>query len=232
MRLVILRPVASIWGGSGPGSRANVSLPCRRALTHRSVKKWFKKKKQPGIALSASKDLKRQERRCWPSGDQKSGRPPSARGSRVLPCPPRSCPGEGVCHRRCQSCSATDLCWWEGGTHSAPPTLSVPCICVSLIVWTLTFSPVHLFQAELCFKSPFPSSAHSAARPTDEAVLWLRHGAGVMRLRLWSSWRGLASPCTGTHTAAPPPPLLPPRLRPVLSILDEITSEWKCMSTF
>ena len=104
----------------------------------------------------------------------------------------------------------TDLCWWEGGTHSAPPTLSVPCICVSLIVWTLTFSPVHLFQAELCFKSPFPSSAHSAARPTDEAMLWLRHGAGVMRLRLSSSWRGLASPCTGTHTAAPPLLSCPP----------------------
>ena len=46
MRLVILRPIASIWGGSWPGSRANVSLPCRRALTHRSVKKWFKKKKK------------------------------------------------------------------------------------------------------------------------------------------------------------------------------------------
>lgn len=193
MRLVILRPIASIWGGSWPESRANVSLPCRRALTHRSVKKWFKKKKkQPGIALSASKDLKRQERRCWPSGDQKSGRPPSARGSRVLPCPPRSWP-QSRGGRVTPSVSElqrhvhTDLCWWEGGTHSTPPTLSVPCTGVSLIVWTLTFSPIHLFQAESCFKSPFPSSAHSAERLTDEAVLWLRHGAGVMRLRLSSS---------------------------------------------
>ena len=146
--------IASIWGGRWPGSRASISLPCRRALTHRSVKKWFKKKK------AWTKKGKREG-----AGHlviERLGGLRLLRGSWVLRCPPALdySPVEGSVPpfmSELQLHIHTDLCWW--GRRRTLRSSLAPChvqLCESYPM-NSDHSIYSFVSSWVVFQVPFPS---------------------------------------------------------------------------
>lgn len=152
---------------------ANISLPCRRALTHRSVKKLFQTNKKTSLELLASLQGPKGKREgasyLWWS---KVWRPPSAQGSWVLPCSSCSWPQSrgGLCDTVRVRLQPHDQP--RSGRAHLCSCYSVTCSCES-DAWTLTFPSIHLPQALSHVSRPLSRpSAHS------RAPAWMRPCCG------------------------------------------------------
>ena len=130
------------------------------------------------VKKKKSLDQKRQERRCWASGDRKAGRPPSAQGQLGPPLPSRSWlqSGGGLCATVHVRATAPHTHWPLLMGEEAHTALQ-PCSLSCAAVWVLSYElwPLHLF---ICFKLGRVSSPLSVHLPTALSTRQMRPCCG------------------------------------------------------